>query len=107
MHCGDLLTLRYSSDELLEDESFEPVLKRHFYMMKISMLSGRYTLVAATREESVSSVISEARRRLRLEPGSVKPKLLQGAMEIPGDTQICELKDLKPPGEVTELQLIL
>eukprot|EP00971_Amphidinium_carterae_P171406 3397900-Amphidinium_carterae.1 len=43
--------LQFASGALLEDASFAPHAKKHFRILRISLMSGRHTCVAALKDE--------------------------------------------------------
>eukprot|EP00971_Amphidinium_carterae_P120956 2396110-Amphidinium_carterae.1 len=58
--------LPYAADYLLEDPSFATEAKREFHLLKVTMLSGRSTVVAVLGLWNVKRVLDECRRRLGL-----------------------------------------
>eukprot|EP00971_Amphidinium_carterae_P126781 2511730-Amphidinium_carterae.1 len=58
--------LRFASDALLEDSSFAADAKKDFHILRIRLLSGRYTCVAACFGFATEDLIDLASRRLAL-----------------------------------------
>eukprot|EP00971_Amphidinium_carterae_P019573 385370-Amphidinium_carterae.1 len=101
--------LRWAADELLEDASFATEEKRPLYLLKVTMLSGRSTVVAAAGPWSVEAVLNECRRRLGLRVAGARMELWHGSGEIvPADgTRVRAWPGIQPEGEISEYQLVV
>eukprot|EP00971_Amphidinium_carterae_P016107 317412-Amphidinium_carterae.1 len=59
--------LEYAADCLLEDATFATEVKREYYhLLKLTLLSGRSTVVAAESDWDAETVLARCRRRLNL-----------------------------------------
>eukprot|EP00971_Amphidinium_carterae_P275440 5465171-Amphidinium_carterae.1 len=69
--------LQYAADGLLLDSTFAPEAKEMFYILKISMLSGRYTVVCACDDMDAEDIVEQCCRRLAITQ-SGNEKLVHG-----------------------------
>eukprot|EP00971_Amphidinium_carterae_P181387 3598467-Amphidinium_carterae.1 len=69
--------LEFASDALLEDTSFAADAKKDVYILRISLMSGRSTCVAAFKGDETEHLINSACTRLVL-PRRGSARLLQG-----------------------------
>eukprot|EP00971_Amphidinium_carterae_P028055 552270-Amphidinium_carterae.1 len=56
----DNQALQYAGDALLEDELFASEAKKRFHLLKITMLSGRSTVVASPSQRTESTEVRHA-----------------------------------------------
>eukprot|EP00971_Amphidinium_carterae_P166211 3294434-Amphidinium_carterae.1 len=79
--------LRFAADDLLEDPTFATVAKRRFLLLKLTMLSGRSTVVAAGYYWNAGDVLAGCRCKLGLEDDGSTMELWHGSGErVPDDT---------------------
>eukprot|EP00971_Amphidinium_carterae_P265442 5265817-Amphidinium_carterae.1 len=98
----------YTADELLEDVRFLPGAKRDFFLLKLTMLSGRSTVVAALGFRNVQNVLAECRRRLGLPNDDARMELRHGSGEmVPEDAYVREWPGIQPLGMISEYQLVV
>eukprot|EP00971_Amphidinium_carterae_P140673 2787834-Amphidinium_carterae.1 len=72
------------------------------------MLSGRSTVVAAAYSCSVGCLLAEARFKLGLEDDGSTMELWNGSGErAPDDTEVEGWPGIKPPGQISEYQLLV
>jgi len=102
--------LQFASDALLEDTSFAPEVRKRFLILKVRVLSGKYTFrfVPEGWEQVLSTqdVIIWTCTRLEMHRQGSE-KLLSGSDVIPDGTLLKDFPGLRPLGEVTELQLMV
>mmetsp|Transcript_4750 Transcript_4750/g.8128 ORF Transcript_4750/g.8128 Transcript_4750/m.8128 type:complete len:347 (+) Transcript_4750:21-1061(+) len=101
--------LVWAADGLLEDTTFARDAKKEYYILKVSMLSGRYAVVPSciALNETADQVIRTCAKRLNL-PGTGGAKLVHGADIIPGGARIKDWPGLRTEvAEVSEYQLIV
>eukprot|EP00971_Amphidinium_carterae_P119864 2374055-Amphidinium_carterae.1 len=77
--------LQYAADCLLEERTFATEAKRQFYLLKLTMLSGRSTVVAASGYTNVGSVLDVCRERLGLADNGATLELCHGSNWVPVD----------------------
>eukprot|EP00971_Amphidinium_carterae_P274563 5448202-Amphidinium_carterae.1 len=82
----NLNTLLFAVDDLLEDPSFVTETKRNFHLLKLTLLSGRSTVVAATGYERVEHVLKRCHERLGLADDGATLQLWHGADRVPAYT---------------------
>eukprot|EP00971_Amphidinium_carterae_P350010 6491342-Amphidinium_carterae.2 len=100
--------LEYAADCLLEDPTFAMEAKRHFYLLKFTMLSGRSTVVLALGSCCVRSVLARRRNRLGLSGDGTTTELWRGSERVPDDgTDVEDWPGIQPPGEISEYQLLV
>eukprot|EP00971_Amphidinium_carterae_P238808 4740701-Amphidinium_carterae.1 len=95
-----------ASDELLLDSTFAPEEKRDFYILKISMLSGRSLVVLAASWDSTESVVEKCCDRFGIRRRGTE-RLVYGTEVVPERAQVIDWPGLRPQGEVSECQLVL
>eukprot|EP00971_Amphidinium_carterae_P210982 4186501-Amphidinium_carterae.1 len=100
------VALPFASDALLEDTSFAADTKKSFHMLKISLMSGRYTCVAATFIDNTERIITLACARLALRCCGSE-RLVQGTSVVGAQTAVHDWPGVAPLGEITEYQLIV
>eukprot|EP00971_Amphidinium_carterae_P119006 2357570-Amphidinium_carterae.1 len=96
--------LRWVADEMLEDPSFAPEAKRKFHLLKVTLLSGRSTVVAAWDGWHVNNVYAQCRRRLGLADDGATMELWHCSGERVPDgptTKVRHLPGLQPKGEIS------
>eukprot|EP00971_Amphidinium_carterae_P304957 6060024-Amphidinium_carterae.1 len=90
--------------------------KRRFFLLKLTMLSGRSTLVAAPSDEdvrpfwTVEFVLAVCLERLGLADNAAMMdgiQLLHGSERLPADVRVEDLPGVQPPGEISEYQLVI
>eukprot|EP00971_Amphidinium_carterae_P134211 2659279-Amphidinium_carterae.1 len=105
--------LEHAADFLLEDASFATVAKRQFYLIKLTMLSGRSTVVALASlmaticDEDAKGVLAKGRRRLGLADHGATLELWHGSERVPADVRVADLPGIQPKGEISEYQLVV
>eukprot|EP00971_Amphidinium_carterae_P345370 6486292-Amphidinium_carterae.1 len=75
----DADALRFAADCLIEDASFAMEAKRRFFLLKLTLLSGRSTVVAAWAFWKVENVLRRCRNRLGLSDEGTTMELLHGS----------------------------
>mmetsp|Transcript_56574 Transcript_56574/g.104715 ORF Transcript_56574/g.104715 Transcript_56574/m.104715 type:complete len:240 (+) Transcript_56574:80-799(+) len=105
MQCPHI-AFQYAPHSLLEDPSFAPEAKRRFYLLKISMLSGRSCCMIALCRDSTWILIRECCRKLKL-PHTGTEQLLCGSAVLPATSRVGKWPGIQPKGQVTECQLII
>eukprot|EP00971_Amphidinium_carterae_P096332 1906026-Amphidinium_carterae.1 len=98
--------LQFASDALLEDTSFAADDKKIVRILRISLMSGRYTCVAALKNKTTESLISEACVRLLLRRRGSE-RLLQGTSVVPARIAVQHWPGIESFGEITDYQLIV
>eukprot|EP00971_Amphidinium_carterae_P119560 2368738-Amphidinium_carterae.1 len=101
--------IRFAADELLEDATFATEAKRQFYLLKLSMLSARSTVVAAESHWSVKNVLATCRKGLGLKDDDAIMELWHGSEQVASDLSklLRDWPGIQPKGEITEYQLVL
>eukprot|EP00971_Amphidinium_carterae_P182463 3621146-Amphidinium_carterae.1 len=104
----DWQALEHVADELLEDSSFAAEVKseHHIFILKITMLSGRSTVVAPAEGFNLTAVLEWACSKLDIEYTG-KEVLLHGSECVPPHARVQFWPGILPHGEVTEYTLIL
>mmetsp|Transcript_42238 Transcript_42238/g.76553 ORF Transcript_42238/g.76553 Transcript_42238/m.76553 type:complete len:198 (-) Transcript_42238:23-616(-) len=95
------------ADELLEDDTFAPEVKCEYFILKVTVLSGRHTYYCAhpgwdTKDQDV---LQACCARLGLEHRE-NMKLLHGTEEVQAGSRVLEWPGIQPVGVVTEYQLV-
>eukprot|EP00971_Amphidinium_carterae_P154553 3065105-Amphidinium_carterae.1 len=98
--------LRCVADEMLEDPSFAPEAKSNFYLLKLTMLSGRSTVVVANGHWQVDDVLDRCGNRLGLADEGATIELCHGSDKVP-DTEVYNFPGVQPLGEISEYQLLV
>eukprot|EP00971_Amphidinium_carterae_P053461 1053309-Amphidinium_carterae.1 len=88
--------LQYAADELLEDATFAKEAKSLFYLLKLTMLSGRSTVVSARPFEDVDDVLANCRRRLGLADDRATMELWDGPNRVQDETWMFRWPGIKP-----------
>mmetsp|Transcript_24832 Transcript_24832/g.45566 ORF Transcript_24832/g.45566 Transcript_24832/m.45566 type:complete len:200 (-) Transcript_24832:29-628(-) len=102
----DDLALKWASDELLEDVNFAADIKRTSFMLRISLMSGRYTLSPAWSGSRPKDIIRRCCERLDMAyTGS--EALLHGFDVVPKLAYVPYWPGMQPRGHVSEYQLVL
>eukprot|EP00971_Amphidinium_carterae_P352916 6492772-Amphidinium_carterae.1 len=101
--------LQYAADVLLLDPTFAPAEKRQYYLLKLTMLSGRSTVVLAPHFGAMGDVLWDARRKLALPDAGSPMELWHGAVRVPHDAELLPYRwpGMQPKGEITEYQLLV
>eukprot|EP00971_Amphidinium_carterae_P037856 744392-Amphidinium_carterae.1 len=102
----DAAALLFAADAFLEDPSFATEAKRQFHLLKVTMLSGRSTVVAAWLW-NVPTVLQVCRRRLGLADDGTTMELWYGAAKVPSEMHVRNWPGIKPRGEISEYQLVV
>eukprot|EP00971_Amphidinium_carterae_P280022 5558634-Amphidinium_carterae.1 len=102
--------LEWTADDLLEDPTFATDAKRRFRLLKLTMLSGRSTVVVAGDDWNIMYVLTRCRERLGL--ASDVPRttmaLWHGSDWVPVDgTEFQFWPGIQPHGQISEYQLLL
>eukprot|EP00971_Amphidinium_carterae_P166003 3290482-Amphidinium_carterae.1 len=104
----DVRALRLAADEMLEDPTFATEAKRQLYLLKLTMLSGRSTVVAASWSWSVEAVLDQCRNRLGLADEGTSMELWHSADKVPDDgTNVRHWPGVQPRGQISEYQLVV
>mmetsp|Transcript_34400 Transcript_34400/g.77006 ORF Transcript_34400/g.77006 Transcript_34400/m.77006 type:complete len:333 (-) Transcript_34400:19-1017(-) len=101
--------LIWAADGLLEDTTFARDAKKEYYILRISLLSGRYTVVPSCMalNETADQVIRTCFKRLNL-PSRGGAKLVYGSDVLPGDQRIMDWPGLRTEvADVSEYQLVV
>jgi len=104
--------LRFAADCLLEDANFAiAAAKRHpfgcHHLLKLTMVSGRSTVVVANHGDRVGSVLAACRRRLGLPDDGARMELLHGLESVPDGVMVRDWPGIQPRGKISEYQLVL
>eukprot|EP00971_Amphidinium_carterae_P284020 5639015-Amphidinium_carterae.1 len=99
------LALQWAADPLLEDCTFAAGQKRMYYLLKITLLSGRYTIVAHNNG-TLDTAIRMCMKRLGLN-STGSERLVHGVDVVPCDSNVSQWPGIRPRGEISEYQLIL
>jgi len=104
----DSMALKWAEDELLEDETFAVEAKLDFFILKITLLSGRTTFVASPVElrELREAVLPRCCQRLGMARGGHEV-LVNGADCVPVGARVPAWPGIQPSGKITEYQLII
>eukprot|EP00971_Amphidinium_carterae_P226955 4501575-Amphidinium_carterae.1 len=82
--------------------------KGRYRLLKLTMLSGSSTVVAAPSDEDVEIVLALYRLRLGLPDDGATMELLHGLERVPADgTEVQDWPGIQPKGEISEYQLLL
>eukprot|EP00971_Amphidinium_carterae_P047365 933198-Amphidinium_carterae.1 len=100
--------IRFAADEMLEDPTFATEAKTRHYLLKVTMLSGRSTVVAAGYELAYG-VLVRCRERLGLaDDGSTLELWHSSGERVPDDyTEVRHFPGIQPPGKISEYQLLV
>eukprot|EP00971_Amphidinium_carterae_P125011 2476677-Amphidinium_carterae.1 len=100
---------RFAADDLLEDPSFATEAKRRYHLLKLTMLSGRSTVVAALSHcyWKVDLVLAETRSKLGLADDGSTLELWHGTDRVPADTWVRDWPGIQPAGEISEYQVLV
>jgi len=96
--------LELAGDELLADPKFEAEAKRNYYILKIGLISGRYTCVVAKGDEYTFDVLQECGKRLGLHLRGGE-QLLHGTVHVLV-RRVSEWPGIRRAGEVAEYSLV-
>eukprot|EP00971_Amphidinium_carterae_P095767 1895138-Amphidinium_carterae.1 len=99
--------LLWAADELLEDPTFATEAKGDLHLLKLTMLSGSSTVVAAYGDWSVESVLTWCRWRLGLPDDGTSLELLHGSESVPADADVKDFPGVQPLGDISAYQLVL
>eukprot|EP00971_Amphidinium_carterae_P241709 4799306-Amphidinium_carterae.1 len=102
--------LGFAAEGLLEDPSFATEAKRDFYLLKLTMLSGRSTVVTATRgflHSNVEYVLRVCRTWFGLADDGSTMELWHGSDRVPDGSWVWDWPGIQPPGEISEYQLVV
>eukprot|EP00971_Amphidinium_carterae_P036430 716060-Amphidinium_carterae.1 len=97
--------IKHAADELLLDSTFAPEAKSGWHILKVSLLSGRSTVVMADGSENTLSIVGACFRRLAIHQSRVK--LLHGTEVLRGGDKVMSWPGLRPKGQVSEYQLVM
>eukprot|EP00971_Amphidinium_carterae_P230803 4580171-Amphidinium_carterae.1 len=93
--------------ELLEDPTFAPEAKDEFYLLKITMLSGRSTVVAAQLYHIVPNVLDKCHRAGLVDDRNRIMELWHGSERVPDDDCVDNWPGIKQRGEMSDYQLLV
>eukprot|EP00971_Amphidinium_carterae_P109745 2174031-Amphidinium_carterae.1 len=94
---------RFAADCLLQDPTFATEAKRRFHLLKLTMLSGRSTVVAAAGYWKVGGVLVTCQERLGLTCKGTTMELWHGSEKLPADnTDVEHWPGIQPCGEISE-----
>eukprot|EP00971_Amphidinium_carterae_P110818 2195207-Amphidinium_carterae.1 len=107
----DWLALQYVADVLLLDSTFASDAKKQGFILKITMLSGRYTcqfvpFVDAQFSFTANIALLNACAALGIKRNGVEV-LVKGAEVIPLDAAVQDWPGLSPLGDISEFQLVV
>eukprot|EP00971_Amphidinium_carterae_P237128 4706302-Amphidinium_carterae.2 len=105
----DFSALELAADELLEDSTFAPEQKTNYFILKIIMLSGRYTLVVSEGDthHTLWDILDKACERLEILASRRGMQLFYGSETVPSRLPVAEWPGILPRGQVTEYQLVV
>eukprot|EP00971_Amphidinium_carterae_P349467 6491033-Amphidinium_carterae.1 len=104
----DARALQFAADDLLEDPTFATAVKRTLHLLKLTMLSGRSTVVVAGGCGTVAGVLRACRRKLGLPDDGSTLELWHGSERVPDDdTEVRDWPGIQPKGEISEYQLVV
>eukprot|EP00971_Amphidinium_carterae_P301780 5995646-Amphidinium_carterae.1 len=105
----DARALLWAADEMLEDPSFATEAKKECHLLKLTMLSGRSTVVAVLPVWDIKIVLYECRRRLGLAEDGTTMELWHCSGMVPNDnnTEVSDWPGVQPKGEISEYQLLI
>eukprot|EP00971_Amphidinium_carterae_P009271 183031-Amphidinium_carterae.1 len=98
--------IQHAAEELLLDSTFAIEEKEDWYILKVSMLSGRSTAVLAEDGNSSEDIVEECCSRLGMDRGGTE-KLVHGTEVVAATAKVESWPGLRPKGEVSEYQLVL
>mmetsp|Transcript_13915 Transcript_13915/g.25656 ORF Transcript_13915/g.25656 Transcript_13915/m.25656 type:complete len:185 (-) Transcript_13915:4-558(-) len=104
------LALQYAASELLEDSDFAANARQRFHILKITAMSGKSCLIAATDDETTASIIESCCHRLGLPwESSGAANLIHGDEVVPRDSLVHHWTWLAAPRSrfVVEFQLVV
>eukprot|EP00971_Amphidinium_carterae_P036336 714487-Amphidinium_carterae.1 len=82
--------------------------KWQYYLLKLTMLSGRSTVVGAEDYWRADNVLAMCHRRLSLDGGArMEAQLWHGPEMVPADARVRDWPGVQPKGEISEYQLLL
>jgi len=102
----DARVIEFAADELLLDTGFALRSKKKYHLLKITMMSGRHTIVAALPSAQMSEVIQRCRTRLSVGVG-VRGRLVCGTLDVPASACVRHWPRIGRCGEIAEYQLIV
>eukprot|EP00971_Amphidinium_carterae_P025513 503415-Amphidinium_carterae.1 len=76
--------IKFAAEELLLESTFAPEVKQYLYMLKVSLLSGRSTVVASFVYDNAAGIVQTCRSRLQIQ-GRGRDALVHGAEVIPAE----------------------
>eukprot|EP00971_Amphidinium_carterae_P250715 4976966-Amphidinium_carterae.1 len=94
--------ISWAADELLEDSSFAKEAKKNVHLFRLTLLSGRHTVVLAYSQSRLEDVLEIACHRLGIP--------MEGAFLLLDFEPPLFVKDwpgIKPTGEITDYQLMV
>eukprot|EP00971_Amphidinium_carterae_P238149 4727922-Amphidinium_carterae.1 len=98
--------LKFAADELLLDSTFAPEAKNGYYIVKISLLSGRSTCLVAAGYDNADSIVGACCRRLGRGRSGTEA-LIYGTEVVPDGALVQDWPGLRAQGEVSEYQLVV
>jgi len=99
--------IHYASEELLLDGTFAPEAKEDYYIVKISLLSGRSAVVLSEGLGNAEGFIRDwCCSRLGITSSGTEA-LVHGTEVVPAWALVGTWPGLRPRGEVSEYQLIV
>jgi len=114
MSGGNLGVLQYASEELLLDGNFVRDEKERCFILKVSLLSGRYLYLVVDAEcplfdpfiEPVHNVIESCLVEFGLEETGTEG-LVHGDVVVPAGKEMAQWPGMKPLGQISEYQLVM
>eukprot|EP00971_Amphidinium_carterae_P161758 3206637-Amphidinium_carterae.1 len=106
-----IYALAYAHESLLLDPTFAPEVKEHWFILKIRLMSGRYTILLAHVDDSMAassyrSVMQAACERLQLVYGG-NEILLHNNEEVPPTSVLAKWPGIVMEGQVAEYLLLI
>eukprot|EP00971_Amphidinium_carterae_P302134 6002522-Amphidinium_carterae.1 len=108
----DPLSIGYAADELLLDSTFASEAKQDWYILHISLLSGRSTVVMSEGDaedlvnDSAEAIVGRCCSRLQIQRRGGET-LVHGTEVVPATAEVPDWPGIRPPGEVSEYQLVV
>mmetsp|Transcript_10478 Transcript_10478/g.18927 ORF Transcript_10478/g.18927 Transcript_10478/m.18927 type:complete len:197 (+) Transcript_10478:21-611(+) len=98
--------LNWTADELVEDRNFAIEVKKCGYLLKITMMSGRTTLITSGFYEFARDVVQRCCFKLGVAYRG-NEQLYSGSTVVPAGCYACQWPGIQPLGEITEYQLVV
>mmetsp|Transcript_4343 Transcript_4343/g.10655 ORF Transcript_4343/g.10655 Transcript_4343/m.10655 type:complete len:227 (+) Transcript_4343:22-702(+) len=98
--------LQFAADELLEDTTFCVDAKELFYILRITMMSGQYVVIASSGCETEGDILQSCAAQLCF-PCTGTEVLVSGEDIVPDGACVCDWPGIRPCGEITDLQIVV